>query len=504
MRGARSVSANIAGKMNESRADVHRDRAVQTGLGRGVDRFETGLEKVPKLLRRAGRRGIRASDPRGTSPPSSRPLIARTTSERPSKVTLMFTKTTPGAPPRRTHASPSHGSRGVVVRVARALELSFVLGVTTLSAACASMAPPPEAALQPKVDLERMCMQADGRVNERACFLVPGDGSITSGVFELGRGVWARLISTPAGASKVALDRTTAHGLFAERPTGVANMLLTREGAIDHATLSGPMGLAWRWDRSGSLAQLDLVWRDSQVTITHRGGGATRVQVVAQGSHFWESTVSVDPQAEVARGEEAWVADGPVAVPMPKATGLGGIFPLCPIGDEEHWEGWNGRFAQTQTCLRKGEPWLVLERDWAGRITSIAEARVPRQALGEEAAGFEANRREIRIEWRDDSVTPERIVVLIDGRPDGLEARFSPRGLPNLTRHFRQGKPDGLEIAWQYVRAQSVRRFKDGVGEDLEVVTRWTEGRRATMMPELRGGLEPEAPAAGSSAGLWE
>lgn len=416
----------------------------------------------------------------------------------------MITKTTPRALPSRTHVDSKPSSSAAVVRVGRALEHTCLFAMTALLAACASAPQIQEAALQPKVDLERMCMQADGRDNERACFLVPADGSITNGVFELGRGVWARLITTPGGTSKHGLDRTTAHGLFAERPTGVANMLLTREGAIDHATLSGPMGLAWRWDRSGSLAQLDLVWHDSQVTITHRGGGATRVQVVAQGSHFWESTVSVDPQAEVARGEEAWVADGPVAVPMPKATSLGGIFPLCPIGDEEHWEGWNGRFAQTQTCLRKGEAWLVLERDWAGRITSIAEARVPRQALGEEAAGFEANRREIRIEWRDDSITPERIVVLIDGRPDGLEARFSPRGLPNLTRHFRQGRPDGLEIEWQYVRAQSVRRFKDGVGEDLEVVTRWTEGRRATLMPELRGGLEPEPPVAGSSAGLWE
>jgi len=373
-----------------------------------------------------------------------------------------------------------------------------------LTPACATAPEVQQAALQPKVDLERRCIQSDERANERACFLVPAEGGAANGVFELGRGVWSRLISTPAGTSRQGLDRATAHGLFAEKPTGVATLHLTRDGAIDHATLSGPMGLAWRWDRSGSLAQLDLVWRDSQVTITHRGGGATRVAVGAQGSHFWESTVSVDPQAPVARGEEAWVGDGPVAVPMPRATGLGGVFPLCPIGDEERWEGWNGRFAQVQTCVRMGEPWLVLERDWAGRVVSIAEARVPRRALGEEAAGFEENRREIHIEWRDDSIVPDKIVVLIDGRPDGLEAHFSPRGIPSLTRHFRQGKPEGLEIEWQYVRAQSVRRFKDGVGEDLEVVTRWTEGRRASVTPELRGGLEPEPPVGGSAAGLWE
>lgn len=366
------------------------------------------------------------------------------------------------------------------------LSLSATLG------ACASV--PREEAPVARVHiptLERLCIDREGeaafssasRGSTRTCYLMPpapDDGD--SRALELVRPeetVWSRVTSGAGGHR----DQHIAHGQFKDRATGTVRWNIGEDGRIVDASLMGQVGVSWRWDPQG-LAQLDLMWADRQVTINGRPA-ATRVQVGFGGAHYWESTVMTRPDEE--RALEAWLADGRMDVPYPEGQGELAAFPICPLGDREVWDDFNGRFPRVMRCLRGDAEWLRIERDDRGRIVTIAERR-----LSGAEGGSGANERALRISWHAVGLVPERVWVELDARKEGLEAHFSSRGVPEVTRIHKRGQLEGLAVIWERARAKGARMYSAGVAVDLDVVTRWSEGKKVKAPPELKFGLRDE------------
>lgn len=412
--------------------------------------------------------------------------------------------------------------------MATAFKASTLVSASALVlAACASV-PRDEGAPTVHVPtLERMCFDRDGvgalglaagRGLTHVCYLAPaGDdaGDAGDAAEAVGGGAFSRpeetVWSRVTDGGVVAGGRVhVAHGQMKQSAAGQVRWVLDPDGRIAQASLGGQFGLSWRWDdEQVGLAQLDLVWPDRQVTVTGRGGNALRVQVGFGGARFWESTVLARGDGS-ARAHEAWLGEGRLEVPFPDARGELAVFPVCPLGDREVWDDWNGRFPRVMRCLRGDAEWLRIERDGRGRIAAIAEKRV--RGLGgevggageEEGGGRRAFERTLRITWHEHGLTPERVWVEVDARKDGLEAHFSPRGVPEVTRLHKRGQLDGLAVMWSRARARAVRMYAEGRAAELELVTRWTEGLGGER-PTLEAGLEANEPprSAGETGALW-
>lgn len=373
------------------------------------------------------------------------------------------------------------------------------LGLSASLGACASV--PREEAPVARVHvptLERLCIDREGeaafssvaRGSTRTCYLMPpaqDDGS-ASELVRPEETVWSRVTSGAGGHR----DQHVAHGQLKDSATGVVRWTFGEDGRIVEASLMGQVGLSWRWDPHG-LAQLDLVWPDRQVTINGRAS-ATRVQVGLGGAHYWESTVMTRPDEE--RALEAWLADGRMDVPYPEGQGELAAFPVCPLGDREVWDDFNGRFPRVMRCLRGDAEWLRIERDDRGRIVTIAERR-----LGGSGEGKVANERALRVSWHAVGLVPERVWVELDARKEGLEAHFSARGVPEVTRIHKRGQLEGLAVIWEKARAKGARMYSAGAAVDLDVVTRWSEGKKVKAPPELKFGLRDEAEAGEAGSG---
>ncbi|HRE88695.1 MAG TPA: hypothetical protein PK095_06090, partial [Myxococcota bacterium] len=83
----------------------------------------------------------------------------------------------------------------------------------------------------------------------------------------------------------------------------------------------------------------------------------------------------------------------------------------------------------------------------------------------------------------------------LDARKEGLEAHFSSRGVPEVTRIHKRGQLEGLAVIWERARARGARMYSAGVAVDLDVVTRWSEGKKLKAPPELKFGLRDEVEA---------
>jgi len=380
--------------------------------------------------------------------------------------------------------------------------------------ACAS-APRQEAPLVHVPTLERLCFDRDGQgeLGRKAgfgmthtCYLMPPaeEGTTSQAVTRPEETVWSRVTETVHGQTR----QYAAHGRNKQENAGNVRLQMGADGRITEGSIVGHLALSWRWDAEHSgLAQLDLVWPDRQVTVTGRRGQAQRVQVGVGGSRFWESTVTASPEGQ-AKATEAWIADGRLDVPFPDGTGEMGVYPICPLGDREVWDDWNGRFPRVMRCLRGDAEWLRLERDGRGRIVTIAEKRMRGVDGAVVVEGERSFERTIRITWHEHGMVPERIWVEVDARKDGLEASFSPRGVPEMTRQYRRGQIDGLAVIWNKARARGVRMYAEGSARELELVTRWTEGQKSDGPPELKFGLEPNEAdetvlTAGETGLLW-
>jgi hypothetical protein len=179
-------------------------------------------------------------------------------------------------------------------------------------------------------------------------------------------------------------------------------------------------------------------------------------------------------------------------VPYPEGQGELAVFPICPLGEREVWDDWNGRFPRVMRCLRGDAEWLRIERDDRGRIVTIAERR-----LGEKVS----HERALRISWHPLGLVPERMWVELDARKEGLEAHFSQRGVPEVTRLHKRGQLDGLAVIWERARARGARMYSAGVAHELDLVTRWTEGKKVKQ-PELKFGLTDDKPESEADATL--
>ncbi|MCC6624387.1 MAG: hypothetical protein IT385_24260 [Deltaproteobacteria bacterium] len=316
-----------------------------------------------------------------------------------------------------------------------------------------------------------------GPLDERECFFPGAD--------EAG---WARVQALPGEHD---VPRAIAYGLLADAGVGGASFELGPAHTITRATLGGPVGLTWTWDEAGrALARFDFAWADARATVGGRLGGTTRVHlgrdVPGDAKRVWESTVfSSDGPGPL---QEAHAADGPLAFPTPHAHALSGIHPICPLSDREIWEDFDGRVPRVQRCLRGGRDWLRVERDVLGRPTSIVE--IP------ESAGGPRTVRTIHLAWHGQSHVPASLSVARDDVPDGLEARFDARGVPELTRHHRLGLVEGLEITWADGRARSARLWAEGEpGPMRRIVPR--SGPAGREQPRLSVDLQIPTPAAG-------
>jgi len=361
--------------------------------------------------------------------------------------------------------------------------------------------------------LERLCFDRDGdgergfaagRGLTHTCFLMPPaeEGEARNAFTRPEETVWSRVTESTLDGK----FQHVAHGRLKEDVAGNVRWLLGRDGRIAEASLVGHFGISWRWDEDqAALAQLDLVWPDRQVTVTGRKNQALRVQVGFGGARYWESTVVANPDGQ-AQAREAWIADGRLDVPFPDGAGPMAVYPMCPLGDREVWNDWNGRFPRVMRCLRADAEWLRLERDGRGRVVAVSEKRVRGVdgAVAEEDA-LRSFERTIRITWHQHGMVPERIWVEVDARKDGLEALFSARGVPELTRQYRRGLFDGLAVIWEKARARGVRMYAAGEASDLELVTRWTEGQKSGRTPELKFGLETDESVrtAGDTGLVW-
>lgn len=340
--------------------------------------------------------------------------------------------------------------------------------------------------------LERLCIDREGeasfsttaRGNTRTCYLMPPAQDDGRG-YDLVRpeeSVWSRVTSSAGGDS----GRHQAFGHFDRRSTGSVRWVLGDDGRIVEAQLQGALGLSWRWDPAeGRLERLELAWPDHQVTVNGRAQTATRVQVGVGGAHYWESTVMTRPDAG-GRALEAWLSDGRLDVSSPNGNGNFAAFPICPLGEREVWDDFNGSFPRVMRCLRGDAEWLRIERDDRGRVVTIAERR-----LGGTKPAYE---RSLRLTWHEHGLVPERVWVEVDARKEGLEVVFSATGEPVLTRHHERGQLEGLAVHWRRARAREVRLYSGGVAQELDLVTRWSEGRRSIKLPELRFGLEDQVP----------
>ncbi|MFO0746045.1 MAG: hypothetical protein U1F43_10275 [Myxococcota bacterium] len=394
----------------------------------------------------------------------------------------------------------------------------------TALGACASVPVAPVAAAPAYPHLERVCVSAEGltgRVTALSAFAVDTPGGrpvVTTAAREcffpwVETAGWARVETAapdrkrhdePAPGEPGASTATKnyvfgmaedglAHPTAGEAsaPLGAASFDIDETGSISHATLGGPLTVSWRWDDAGrTLARLDLGWRDTELSVGGKLGGTTRVHVArAAGGgalRVWESTVFGDADSDN-RLHEAWVADGPIVTAAPTPLAMSGIHPICPLSAREQWEDFDGVAPRVQKCLRAGVEWLRIERDPKGRITTIAERRAQSD-------------RTIRFEWHDGAV-PSRVWVESGGLADGLDVRFDDHALPTVTRHYRLGRQEGLEVEWQRGRAKAARIWVDGTrGPERGIIDRTTSiGMRD--QPQLTIDI-PVLPS-GLPAGAW-
>jgi hypothetical protein len=343
--------------------------------------------------------------------------------------------------------------------------------------------------------LERVCF-SDERVTGQGanlkCYLVlPGQQqpSTPTDVFSRpGETVWSRIADTDPVRHHEGkpLPLAIVHGRDGDRETGSARLEFGVDGLLSSVNLVGPFSLSWRWAPGGTqLAQVDLAWPDRQISVTTRSTEATRVRLSLEGGRIWEATVALDVTAtdttDARRATEAYISDGTFELPPPRSTPPVAVFPLCPLGNREVWEDWNGLFPRRVSCHKSTQdealPWLTLERDDRGRIVHLVERTGPAT-------------RALRFAWHDDRQVPSRVSVELDGRRQGLEVRLAVNALPERTRYTRGEALEGLEVDWGRMRAADAFLHADGKKSPLKLGTRWSSDTRKSTTPELRFGLD--------------
>jgi len=307
---------------------------------------------------------------------------------------------------------------------------------------------------------------------------------------------WSRVQALPGLSDP---PRAIAFGIRADQAVGGASFELGADKTITRAMLGGPVGLTWTWDQAGrALARFDFTWADARVTVGGRLGGTTRVHlgrdVPGGAARVWESTVfATEGEGPL---QEAHAADGPLAFPAPRAHALSGVHPICPLSDREIWEDFDGRAPRVQRCLRGGRDWLRVERDVLGRPTTIIEQP--------ESAGGPRTVRTIHLEWHARGHVPASLTIVRDDMPDGLEARFDARGVPELTRHHRLGLVEGLEVTWSDGRARSARLWTEGEpGPTRRIVPRPGPSGDRREQPRLSVDLPVLSPSAPEGGTAW-